>query len=132
MWLGHRIYLARRRLLPATRPRFSCSTNNYAMEKRGDNRRLLLDHEEASAWVDEARDDAVRHLDDRLSLMNRTLASQTQLRSSDRNTTPSPSALERKYRRYRRLYGRLDTSRTPWAEPYVDMMAALMEELALR
>lgn len=132
MPLGHRIYLARRRLLPATPPRWSCSTNSYAMEKCEGSRRLLLRHVQASAWVDQAPDGVVRHLEDRLSVTNRTLASQTQLRAGDRHTTPSRSELERKYRHYRRLYGRLDTSRTPWAQPYVDMMGELMEELTLR
>jgi hypothetical protein len=130
MWLGHRVYLARRRLMPATPPRFSCSTNSYAMEKCEANRELLRVHEQASAWVDGAPDGLVRRLDDRLSMMNRTLASQTQLRAGDRNTTPSRSELLRKYRRYRRLYGKLDTSGTPWARPYVEMMGALMGELS--
>jgi hypothetical protein len=131
MWLGHRIYLARRRLLPMMPPRYSCSTNSYAMQKREDNQALLEIHDKASIWVDQAPDGLVRHLDDRLSMMNRTLASQTQLRSG-RDTDPSRSGLVRKYRGYRRLYRRFDASRTPWARPYLERMDELMDELTLR
>jgi hypothetical protein len=132
MWYGHRIYLARRRLLPAMPPKFSCFTNSYAMRKSDETRELLRMHDKASIWVDRAPDGLVRHLDDRLSMMNRTLASQTQLSAPDRKTTPTRSVLVRKYRRYRRLYRRFDASRTPWARPYLDGMGELMEELSLR
>jgi hypothetical protein len=132
MWLGHRIYLARRRLLPRMPPRYTCSTNSYAMQKREDNQALLGSHEKASIWVDDAPDGLVQHLEDRLSMMNRTLASETQLRSSGRETVLSRSTLIRKYRGYRRLYGRFDASRTPWARPHLARMDQLMQELTLR
>lgn len=125
----HRLYLTRRRVLPFTRPRSTCSTNNYSMLKRADNRLLFQDHMEATRWVDAREGASTSMLGERLSVVNRTVASQTQLRSPRR--VVSRSELRRKYRRYCRLYEGLRTPHTPWAEPYVAMMGELMEELRL-
>ena len=132
MWLGHRIYLTRRVLLPWMPPRFSCSTNSYAFEKRPDSRPLLADHTLASEWVDDAPGDQVVRLPDRLSMVNRTLASRTQLRSGERNRPPTRAELLRKRRRYERRYRRMNLSRTPWAKPWVAMMGDLMSKLEAR
>ena len=131
-WMGHRLYLARRRLLPWTPPRWSCSTNSYAMEKAEGRQELLRLHTRASAWVDRAPPGAVRFLGERLSMMNRTIASQTQLRRGDPPAVATPDEMRRKLARYRRLYRRLQRSAAPWARPYLAMMGDLVDELTPR
>jgi hypothetical protein len=131
-WAGHRLYLARRKLAPWSPPKWTCSTNSYAMEKRDGSRELLASHVGASHWVDGAPDGSVHFLDDRLSLVNRSLASQTQLRRGERNSPARPGELRRKCAAYRRLYRRLARSRPAWARPYLAMMGELMDELSPR
>jgi hypothetical protein len=117
-------------LFPNRRPKWVCSTNNYAIVKAPDIKRLLRDHTRASGWVLRQPADAIVHLDGRLSLMNRTLASQTSL--GWRRVRFSRAELVLKYHRYRRLYRRPLPSELGWAEPYRVAMAELMEGLRLR
>jgi hypothetical protein len=127
--LGHRLGLLRRRIFPATPPRWLCTTNNYALVKHPDSKPLLAKHTLASAHFARAGG-AVRQVARRLSVMNRTLASQTSL--GFLRTTISPAALRRKYRRYRALYATPLPPDLAWCEPYRAMMAGLMRELRLR
>ena len=64
---------------------------------------------------------------DRLSLMNRTLASQTSFWS-----VKSQRDLIRKFHRYQKLYERPLAADLAWCEPYVAMMRNLMSELKVR
>lgn len=128
--LGHELYVLRRRLFPAARPRWSCTTNNYALVKRDAALELAESHMRASAWVDDAPAGRVAWIPERLSLQNRTLASQTSLGYGHPEVTRSQ--ILRKRRRYRRLYRRWKTAELAWARPYVEMMAALTERLELR
>jgi hypothetical protein len=132
MWFGHRVYLARRRLIPWWAPRWSCSTNTYAMPKSDHNLAALEFHGTASERVDTAAPGEVLTLPDRISVINRTIASRTQLGAGDRKHPSTKAEMLRKHARYRRRYRRLDLSRTPWAEPYVARMAELTEELEPR
>ena len=132
MSLGHRVYLARRVLVPWWSPRWSCSTNTYAMPKSEARQEQLRNHMEASARVDSAAPGEVLTLPDRLSLINRSIASKTQLLAGDRGRPSTPAELRRKLERYRRRYRRIDLSKTPWAEPQVAQMAALTDELRAR
>ena len=132
MSFGHRVYLARRLLVPWWSPRWSCSTNTYAMPKGEAGHEPLVNHMEASARVDAAPPGNVLTLPDRLSLINRSIASKSQLRASDRNRRSTRAEMLRKLERYRRRYRRIDLSKTPWAEPYVAQMAELTEELRPR
>jgi hypothetical protein len=132
MWFGHRVYLARRRLIPWWAPRWSCSTNTYAMPKSDATHAALGDHTVASRRVDSAPEDELIRLPDRLSVMNRTIASRTQLGAGDRGRPSTKAEMLRKHARYRRRYRRLDLSMTPWAEPYVARIAELTDELAPR
>src|SRR5262249_10505011 len=77
--LGHRLGLLRRTLFPSTPPRWICTTNNYAVVKHRDAKPLLEKHTVASAHFAGVDAGRVRRLDGRLSVMNRTLASQTSL-----------------------------------------------------
>lgn len=63
-------------------------------------------------------------LDGRLSLMNRTLASQTSLGWRQERFTRAELVL--KYLRYRRLYRRPLPPDLAWAEPCREAMAELM------
>ena len=132
MWFGHRLYLTRRVLLPWMPPAWSCSTNGYAMVKSESTFDLLGTHTAASAWVDGAAPGEVLYLPDRLSMVNRTIASRSQLSAGDRSHPSTPAEMRRKLARYRRRYGRIDLSDAPWARPYVAMTAELTGELELR
>jgi PAS domain-containing protein len=131
--LGHRLYLARRRLLPWTKPKYVAATNNYAMVKSPETREWLEDHTRASRWF-EARlaneGAAVRRIDRELSLANRNLGSQTSLGwTRPEGRTLRRSELTRKLERYRRLYRRPLPAGLAWSRPYVAMMAELMDAL---
>jgi hypothetical protein len=85
---------------------------------------------QASHWVRTQPPDAVPYLRERLSLMNRTLASDTSLRI--RGQAISRRTLLRKLARYRRLYGQPLRPELAWAQPYADQMRTLMDDLELR
>ena len=135
--LGHHMYVARREVMPRLPPKYFCTTNNYAVIKRADAEPIAANHLLATEAL---RDDpCVRSLDARLSLMNRTLASQTTI--SSRTTTGGRQVpgvdvtrahLVRKFRRYRKLYARSGGRAPGWSLPYVARMAELMERLELR
>ena len=121
--IDHTLSRIGRSLMPGVGPKWICTTNNYALVKRADNRKLLESHVSASRALT-AREIDLAHVDRDLSLMNRSLASQTSLR---RHRRPADRAvLLRKHRRYRRLYARAPQD---WARPYVERMAELMRRL---
>jgi hypothetical protein len=125
----HIVGVARRRLIPGTRPRYVCTTNNYALHRTPETQDLARSHVRASRWVDADPQRFVR-LEQHLSAMNRTLASQTTL--GLRRAAISPARLRAKLRRYRRLYHRPLPAELGWCEPYVARMATLMDELSTR
>jgi hypothetical protein len=120
-----------RRHVQGPRPQFICTTNNYALHVRPDARERMRSHLEASAWVARQPAGAVPFLRERLSLMNRTLASQTSLGAHKGGPIPR-RALLGKLERYRRLYARPLRDELAWAQPYADRMRELMTELELR
>jgi hypothetical protein len=124
--LGHELGLIRRALFPGTPPKWLCTTNNYAVTMSPALGPLIDSHVQASRWF-VANPADVKRLGDRLSVMNRTLASQTSFRS-----VKSRKALLRKCRRYRELYRRPLPPDLAWSEPYVAMMRDLMDELRCR
>lgn len=128
---GHALGLLRRRLFPRTPPRWICSTNNYAMVKEPDNRELLGNHTRASRWFESEGAGRVRRIDQRLSVMNRTLGSQTTL-GVQPPAALSRAQLLRKFRRYRTLYRGPVPHELVWCQPYMDLMADLMDTLELR
>ena len=99
-----------RRLLPWPAPTFTCTTNNYALVKEeGVRTPLLLSHHLlASQWFDreieEPTGKSPKTINRRLSVANRTLASQTSLRF--RKQSMSRAQLIRKFRRFQGLYDR--------------------------
>lgn len=126
----HRLGLLRRALRPDAPPKWVCTTNNYAMRKGPGNQRLLWSHIEASRWVSAQPPGAVARLDRRLSVMNRTLASRTSL--GHRRPAISRGELMRKHRRYRALYRRPVAPDLAWCQPYLALMADLMDRLVVR
>jgi hypothetical protein len=126
----HALALATRRVFPALRAKYVCATNSYAVVKGPETRALAESHVSASRWVRRAGTGAVS-IDRRLSLMNRTLASQTSLAYGRR--TVSRAQLVRKHAAYRELYraGFREPS-LAWASPYIEMMSDLMSELEVR
>lgn len=116
--------LARRKRLVWT-----CSTNNYAMRKDGQSGLLLASHIHASAFFD-GKPQQVRRVDGRLSVMNRSLASQTSLNWKKPGITRGE--LVRKLRRYRKLYDGEPLADLAWCRPYVERMRALMDEVGIR
>jgi hypothetical protein len=124
--LRHQLGLIRRRFFPRTRPRYICTTNNYALLKRAETKALLRSHGRASEWF--GREAAsVRRVERRLSTMNRTLGSQTSLAMGKPALTRSQ--LVRKCRRYKKLYDKEVTPELAWCRPYLAMMADLMDQL---
>ncbi|HEX8087053.1 MAG TPA: hypothetical protein VF529_22435 [Solirubrobacteraceae bacterium] len=141
--LLHTLSRRARRLLPGVGPKWVCTTNNYAVRKRPGMERLAESHVAASRWVRQegrggavaaagTREGRVAALDRRLSVMNRTLASQTTLR---RHRTPiDREGLLRKHARYLDVYGagaRVD-GELAWIRPYARRMGALTEALEVR
>jgi hypothetical protein len=128
--LGHRLAGIRRAIFPRTPPRWICSTNNYAIVKQPDTKLLLEKHTMASGWFGGPGQRQVHRIEQRLSVMNRTLGSQTSLgfwKPSIRR-----SELLRKFRRYRALYRAPVSRELDWCRPYVAMMAELMGRLNVR
>ncbi|HEX8120806.1 MAG TPA: hypothetical protein VF549_06000 [Solirubrobacteraceae bacterium] len=125
--LAHTLSKNVRRALPGVGQKWICTTNNYAVVKADGARTLCASHVAASRWVE--RDAPVRALERRLSVMNRTLASQTSLRRH-RSPIDRPGLL-RKRARYEALYERWE--RPPedlaWTRPHVARMRALMARL---
>ncbi len=125
-----------RRLLPWPAPTFTCTTNNYALVKEeGVRTPLLLSHHLlASQWFDreieEPTGKSPKTIDRRLSVANRTLASQTSLRF--RKQSMSRAQLIRKFRRFQGLYDRPPAAGLEWCQPHLAQMSALMRELGLR
>ncbi len=127
---GHRLGLFRRRLFPNTRPRWICTTNSYALVKCAETADPLRRHTQASRWAQGEGASRVRRITERLSVMNRTLASQTSLAFT--RPTIRRRELVAKYRAYRELYRHEPHREVAWCRPYVDAMAALMRKLTLR
>jgi hypothetical protein len=123
--LAHRVGKALRDALPGVPPKYVCTTNNYALVKRADHYTYARDHVRASRWYLSQPPGMTLHLDRRLSVMNRTLASMTSL-------SMGRGPLLGRYARYRHLYhgGRLDLP--DWSQPYVAQMAELMADLRPR
>jgi len=124
--LSHRFGLIRRAIFPRTPPKWRCTTNNYALRMSPAVDPLIDNHMSASHWF-VAHPASVRRLEHHLSVMNRTLASQTSLAG-----IRSGVQLMRKFRRYRRVYRRPLNGTLAWCGPYVAMMRDLMEALPRR
>ena len=119
------------RLVPAlNRPRYFCTTNNYAVVKGRVPHELMQKHGLASGWFEPRVGSEVVVLEPRLSLMNRSIASLTSL--GTREATISRRGLLTKHRQYRRLYKRRPPAGLDWARPYLERMDRLMSELELR
>lgn len=136
-WIREVVAAPRRRrrlkhwLRPGRRGRFSCHTNDYAL--RGDCQDLELlfrNHVRASEAFD-AAPDRVRALRRVLAIQNRNLASQTSL--AWRRPSLSRAELVARYEAYRGFYAGWKLRRElRWAQPCIDGMAELMDELRLR
>jgi hypothetical protein len=127
---AHGLGILRVRLLPWARHRLLCTTNNYALPKAAWSQPLLVSHMQASAWAVEQPPSVLHTIDERLSAMNRTLASQTQMGGA--RPSLGRGELVRKHRRYRRLYRRPPPAGLEWAAPHLAATAALFDELELR
>jgi len=128
--LGHRLFHLRRALFPHTPPRWLCATNNYAAVKGPDTALVLAKHTVASERFGGVDRHRVRSIERRLSVMNRTLASQTQL--GFLRPTIRRSELVRKFRRYRTLYAAPPPPDLAWCRPYLEQMHELMHRLHVK
>jgi len=124
--VAHRLGRWRRALFPSTRPKWVCTTNNHAIVLDAETAPLVASHVAASRWF-EAHPGRVRRLDEPLSVMNRSLASQTSFWS-----VSSRAALLRKFRRYRALYRAPVAGDLAWCAPYVALMRDLMDGMRVR
>lgn len=109
------------------RNRWTCSTNNYAFIN---NQSLLstqcFKHTKASAYFDQ-NGAKVKQLPDHLSMMNRTIASQTSM--NWRKARISNRRLIKNYYLYRDMYKNTLLPHHEWSKPYLMMMSDLMREL---
>jgi hypothetical protein len=126
----HRLGLIRRRIFPGTPPRWICTTNNYAMVKSPESKAFLGSHMLASKSVKDEQTGPLTRIERRLSVANRTLASQTSL--AWEKPSISRSQLIRKFERYRKLYDRPTLPGLAWCQPYLAMMSDLMAELRVK
>lgn len=108
---------------------WTCSTNNYAFIKNDSELPLLMSHVVASGYFDSQKE-KVKRIDGCLSIMNRTLASQTSLGGGKPSFTKRE--LIRKFHHYKELYSRIELQELAWAKPYIKMMKELMSELRLK
>lgn len=107
--------------------RFTCSTNNYAYRVGDGWGENILGHCKASRRFD-SDPRLIKRLRHKLSIQNKNLSSQTALAWN--KPAISRARLMRRFRRYKKLYAAVRLSdELAWAEPYVRMMAELMEEL---
>jgi hypothetical protein len=127
--LKHRLGRLRRRVFPRTSPRWACTTNNYALVADRIPKILFDSHLRASAALASGQVQ-FETIDRDLSIMNRTLGSQTSL--GHRRPTFRRPELLRRYRWYARLYEKGRARVPEWCRPYVRRMADLMEGLRPR
>src|SRR5262249_5732530 len=104
-------------------------TNSYALVKNDAMRRPFVSHVAASGYVDDHPRE-VKRLGRHLSIMNRSLASQTSM--GWRRPGVTRRELTAKFHRYRKLYSRFEHPEMAWTDPYVKMMADLMAEVDLK
>jgi hypothetical protein len=120
------------RLHEGARKRYTCASNNYAMIHDGTPESLnrINRHGSASRHFD-ANPAVIRRLPGRMSIQNKSLASQTTL--VFRQSIISRRKLLRRFNRYKNFYRDL---RMPddlaWAQPCVVEMDQLMREIELR
>ncbi len=153
--IEHKFWLIRRKLHAAQI--WICTTNNYAVVKTPEAKILADNHIRASEWFGE-NESRIRKISDHLSIMNRTLASQTSLASQRYSikrlalvrrfshkkamsfedignpweAPASRSKLVRKFWKYKKLYAKPLAPELNWAQPYMQMMADIMDQLKLR
>jgi len=113
-------------LLRRPRRPWSCSTNSYAFRYRDGLYSQLVSHVHASRYFDR-NPERVKFVDQHLSLMNRSIASQTSLNWEKPGI--SRRQLLRNYESCRDTYDRVRHQFPAWCWPYLDMMSHLMREL---
>lgn len=125
--LRHQAGQIRRWRQPDKPPFWLCATNNYAMIKKAGSQILLRDHTQASSWFESRRGDAVKEINEPLSLMNRSLSSTTSL--EQKRPPFARGKLLLAWHLYRRLYGKPVSPNLAWSRPYQEMMGSLLDEL---
>ncbi|MHC5212014.1 MAG: hypothetical protein ACYTG2_14950 [Planctomycetota bacterium] len=119
-----------RRRLRGKRDGHFCATNNYAVLNTPETGSLALSHMAATAWFEE-HPSRVTEIPKMLAIQNRNLASQTTL-DADRPTISRDELVE-KAETFRNLYREWRLGlRLRWAQPCMDAMAQLMDDLRLR
>ena len=106
------------------KPIYTCSTNNYAFIKDDKLVPFVYDHMPASRYFDRERE-KVKFIDMYLSVMNRSLASQTSLAWGE--STITKRELKENFHKYKVLYSRIETPELVWSRPYVKMMTYVRE-----
>ena len=110
--------------------RYSCATNNYAVVNTPELAPLTLNHKGASEYFD-AHPTQVARIPKTLAIQNRNVASQTAL--AWRRPRIARDELIEVFHRYRDIYATWKLRpELNWAQPCVDRMAELMEEIRIR
>lgn len=129
MSFWHGLHLVARHTVGREMP-FLAITNSYALVKRAEHHPLLASHVQASRWFEAAPPGTTKKIEQWLSTMNRTLASQTQL-GWERPAVRRPELIW-KLRAYRWLYRRPPPPELAWSAPYRAMMRELIDELRVK
>jgi len=124
----HRFQLRLR--LKRRRKRFTCATNDYAVENFPGAAPLAFNHVRASEYFD-AHPSQVRRFREVLGIQNRSMASQTAM--AWRRPSITRDELITSFHRYRDLYSSWHLPRElRWARPYVDLMDELMQQIHVK
>lgn len=103
-----------------------CSTNNYAFTNNYNLASSVFTHDGAKYYFD-AYGSKMKKIDQHLSIMNRTIASQTSMNPGKQNT--SKRLLLKYYYLYTKMYERIQLPNHEWCNPYLSMMSDVMHEL---
>jgi hypothetical protein len=128
--LRHKLGLMHRAIFRRP-PLWICESNNYAVVNSPQTKALLRAHTQASEWFQQRAGRCVKKIDERLSVMNRTLGSRTSLRPFPTRPITRPELI-RKFVKYKTLYSGPRAPDLAWCRPYLAMMSGLMDELRLR
>lgn len=106
---------------------WTCSTNSYAFINNPTlPPALYSSHTKASEYFDQYSS-KVKKISNHLSIMNRTMASQTSMHWG--KACISRRRLTKNYYLYRDMYENTHTLHHEWSQPYIMMMSDLMQEL---
>jgi hypothetical protein len=122
----HRVHLTARKILPFLKPKWLCSTNNYAFIKKSSSINWSNHMQASKAFSSGTL--KIADIPRYLSVHNRSLASITSMGLGKNEITPRE--MRCKAMDYKKLYAKASLpEELSWAQPFVLRMKALMQDL---